>query len=181
MKQILLLLVLFAGKADAQNKFRFHSFISVGILEGEKATSSVIESVNGMSYKNWFVGAGVSIDHYTFRTTPVYLQLRKEFGKPVFIFLSGGQNFPWVKNTEEQTWMKTKFYPKLYYEGGIGYRWPVGKNNSLVLSAGYSQKKLEEIKTYRNGICIGWNCQPETVQKFEHRLRTLVLKAGIRF
>jgi hypothetical protein len=181
MKKILILLVLFSLNAGAQDKFCFHSYNSVGLLEGEKATSSVIESVNGFSYNKWFAGAGVSLDHYSFRTTPVYLQLRREFNKPLFIFFSGGQNFPWVKSTEDQTWVKTKFYPKLFYEAGIGYRWPVGKKNSLLLSAGYIQKKLEEVKTYKSGVCIGWQCQPETFQKFEHRLRTLVLKAGIRF
>jgi hypothetical protein len=68
----------------------------------------------------------------------------------------------------------------LYYEGGIGYRWPVGKKNSLLLSAGYSQKKLKEIRT--STICWTWPCTTvENPQNFEHRLRTLVLRAGIRF
>jgi hypothetical protein len=181
MKPVFLLLILFVTNAQAQNKMQFQSYNSIGLVEGEKGTSSVIESVNGLGFKKWFLGAGMALDHYALRTTPVYLQLRKEFGKPIFVFLSGGESFPWVKTTNENSnWVKTKFYPELYYEGGLGYRWTIGKQ-SIFLSGGYSQKKLEEIKTYGSGICIGWNCQPQTIEKFNHRLRTLVLKAGIRF
>lgn len=180
MKNLFTILLIAASLTAFAQKASFRSHNSIGLLEGERGGAVLVESVNGISFGTWFAGVGIAFDHYTFRSIPAYVQLRKELSvkKPVYFFFSAGENIPWVKRTMEDARWEPKFRPGFYYEGGVGYRVILNSKNSLLFSAGYSQKKMDELRPA--GFCITWPC-PQTNSVLEHRLRSLVLKAGIRF
>jgi hypothetical protein len=162
------------------NRYAFHSYNNFGLIEGEKGTSVLIESVNGFNYANWFAGIGIGIDHYTFRSIPVYLDIKREWSDklPVFLFASAGRNCPWVKQTDDR--YQNKFYPRSFYEGGLGYRFSINQKNNMVFSVSYSEKNLHE-KIIESISCPFIGPCTQSYRNFEHRLTTLVVKAGVRF
>ena len=66
----------------AQNKRKpvFVSYNAAGLTVGESAYSLVAETVNGFKRGNWFAGAGIAYDAYSYKTIPVYLDLKYYFG-----------------------------------------------------------------------------------------------------
>ena len=82
---IVLTIVVFSTNCFAQqnktSKIRFQSVINIGLLEGEKGSAFQLQTINGIKYKSWFVGAGVGLDYYRYRTIPLFAELRKEFLK----------------------------------------------------------------------------------------------------
>jgi hypothetical protein len=182
---IIIVFLFFCVQLEAQetrgSKIIFHSQNSFGLIEGENGSSVSVGSVNGVGYGGWFAGIGGAIDHYLFRTFPVYFHLQKEWSikLPLFAYASAGQNGPWVKQTVSiyNDGYKSKFYPGRYYEGGIGYRFPM-KKTSLLFSLAYEEKNLRE-KQREQVFCLMPPC-PDFYRTFEHRMQTLVLKAGVR-
>src|ERR1700712_5956221 len=86
--------------AHAQKKsttpWNFHSINNIGLLEGQTGSSFQIQTVNGAQYKSWFAGIGLGLDYYRYRTVPLFLDLRKEFGKSsnrLFLYADMGVSF----------------------------------------------------------------------------------------
>ena len=147
------MLVLSAAICSAQQKspscpWQFHSINNIGLLEGQTGSSFQLQTINGAQYRSWFAGVGLGLDFYRYRTIPLFLDLRKEFGKSsnkLFLFTDVGTNFSWVTDNEKTSYEQNdKFGGGFYFEGGLGYKISVSKNNSLLLSLGYSYKKLFE-------------------------------------
>src|SRR5688500_1087328 len=110
---VLILVLAIAGFAKAQDnksegKPTFRSSFAVALINGSASTSFNIETVHGFTLNKTFVGIGAGIDYYTFRSIPLFLQLRQEFGKGKKRFLiygDGGYNFDWLTNkSKEQMW-----------------------------------------------------------------------------
>jgi hypothetical protein len=176
-----LVLVLQAGAQDQKKgtKPSFTSINSIGMLEGQGGTSFSIQSINGVRLNSFSVGVGLGIDYYLVRSLPLFVDVRKDlFSKKQspFIYLNAGTNFPWEKQAE--SWQQVDLKGGLFYEGGVGYSWPL-KSASFVLSLGYSYKAFKEKISY-DVFCIDGNC-PEINETRAYQLRRLSIRAGFRF
>ena len=189
MKRILffVLCVCMTGRISAQHKtvvcpWQFHSINNVGLLEGQTGSAFQLQSVNGMQYRSWYVGIGLGLDFYRYRTIPLFLDIRKEFGKGTkkfFAYADGGVNFAWLTDNEKTMYFTDDhFNTGFYTDLGLGYKIGVGRTNHLLLSLGYSLKKLKE--TYQTYSYL----PPDNALGKEHidyNLNRLTIKVGWEF
>jgi hypothetical protein len=166
-------------------KFVFASQFFAGLLEGEAGSSFQIQTINGVSYKTWFAGAGTGLDYYSLRSVPVFLSLNKHLKTghhSYFVQADGGANFAWV-DRELSRWsnvISQKFSPGLYWNGSLGFATAFGnKKNSLMVSLGYSYKHLRDTKK------LAGNCQnppcAELTEIYNYHFRRVSLKLGWQF
>lgn len=189
MKRVLIFVfcVCMTCRISAQQKtaacaWQFHSINSVGLLEGQTGSAFQLQSVNGMQYRSWYTGIGLGLDFYRYRTIPLFLDIRKEFGSDVnkfFAYADGGVNFAWLTDNEKTTYLADDhFNTGFYTDLGLGYKIGLGKTNHLLLSLGYSLKKLKE--TYQGYY---YN-PPDNIPDQEHidySLNRLTIKIGWEF
>lgn len=147
------------GTVSAQQKppagsWQFHSINNLGLLEGQAGSSFQLQTVNGVQYKSWFAGVGVGLDFYRYRTIPLFADLRKEFGNganKIFLYADLGVSFSWVTDDEKMSYMPDDHFSNGFYDDfGVGYKMSVGKRNALLMSLGYSYKKI--VETYNDGV-----------------------------
>jgi hypothetical protein len=198
MKKIIFLLIglatifsgdCFAQQKTANQKIQFHSFNSVGLIEGEAGSAFQPQTINGFQYKSWFYGIGVGLDYYRLRTIPLFADMRKEFGKngnKFFVYADAGMNFYWKEDKDaKQFYINDKFKNGFYGEAGFGYKFRLDSKTGVFISGGYSYKKLTE--TGSNGYFDpGWpitgiNGYDYPPERINYNLNRLVLKAGIEF
>ena len=149
----------------AQGRVQFRSTEWVGLSAGEVGSAGQIQTVNGVSKGPWFVGVGAGLDYYRFRSVPLFLSVTRDIslGKKdwVFLYLDGGTNVPWYKRSETLglAYITDAFHGGEYWSGGIGYLWKLGDHTrkAVLLSAGYTVKKLSEVETVANS-CMLLNC-----------------------
>ena len=171
-----------AQQNNANHLFQFHSINNVGLLEGQAGSAFQLQTINGVQHQSWFAGIGVGLDYYRYRTIPLFIDVRKEFGEKknkFFVYADAGINFSWVTDKQKMLYATNdKFKNGFYFDAGAGYKISVNKNNSLLLSVGYSFKKVEEDNiTYF--ITPGWPIiSPE---KYDYSLNRLVIKIGWEF
>jgi hypothetical protein len=184
------ILILSAGICSAQQKtqacpWQFHSVNNIGLLEGQTGSSFQLQTINGAQFKSWFAGVGLGLDFYRYRTIPLFLDLRKEFGKSsnkLFLFTDLGTNFSWVTDNEKTSYeLNDNFGGGFYFEGGLGYKISVSKNNSLLLSLGYSYKKLYETYDYPVYLMYTQNSMNNWSEKINYSLNRLSIKIGWEF
>jgi hypothetical protein len=189
---ILLLISFAATKTSAQQKqsikpFQFHSINNVGLLEGQAGSAFQLQTVNGIQYKSWFAGVGLGLDYYQYRSIPLFLDLRKEFGKTknkFFLYGDGGISFSWVTDKQKMIYAADdKFKNGLYYDAGAGYKIFINRNSSLLINIGYSFKKVEETNnSYFITYSPGWPIyNNEPLQKYDYSLHRLSFKIGWGF
>jgi hypothetical protein len=192
MKQKYLLIIFLMGCtviANSQQKisnYKFHSFNSVALLNGEDEVSAGLQTVNGIQKGNWFGGIGVGLDYYIHRTVPLFADLRYEYGKKknkFFAYADGGINFQWVeKYLDDRVFIwegnnsTSKYDNGVYADAGFGYLIGMKKGMGLVLSFGYSQKTLRQTTTYQD-----WRTQEWLTDEYYYKLNRIVIKAGWRF
>jgi hypothetical protein len=189
MKRILILVfsVCIAGRMSAQQKtparaWQFHSINNVGLLEGQTGSAFQLQSINGMQYKSWYAGIGLGLDFYRDRTIPLFIDFRKEFGSSVnkfFAYADGGVNFCWLTDNEKTTYLADDhFETGFYMDLGLGYKIGLGKTNHLLLSIGYSLKKLKE--TYNSYYYYPPDNKLDK-EEINYNLNRLTLKMGWEF
>ena len=180
------MIVAFTGFAQTEQgtskkSFAFHSINQIGILEGEAGTSLQLQTVAGVQYRKWFAGLGTALDYYSFRTIPVFVDIRRDFtakNKTPFVYADAGVSYPWVKN-EQKAWYSSKYTPGLYYDMGVGYRFSFKNSGALTMSVGYSQKKMTEKRPAPLYIDIWPNPYPyDYNNRYDYTLRRLSIKAG---
>ena len=182
-----LLYVLSYLTAAAQNpktKWHFKSTNLIGNLIGEQGSKFSMQSINGFGKNNYSVGIGIGIDPYGHSSIPVFLDLRKSFGKKSwqpFVYADGGPSFPLSDPDLPKTWpsglpgfdLKTGWMGEL----GLGFQKKISNNTQFVLQVGYSQKYYSFINHngsfgFINGI---W---PET-STYEYQYRRWAVRMGI--
>jgi hypothetical protein len=176
--------MLFLPALYSQVKFR--SVSSVGLLNGSAGPSLLLETIAGLSYKNSFAGVGVALDHYRFRTVPLFIGLRQAFGKgsrSLFVYGNAGYHFDWLTEENEKRYnvfsTNNNYSGSIYYDAGVGYSFGFKKADALLFSAGFSYKEVKS--TSANSFCpIVAPCNTD-VQIYRYRMPRLVLKAGWRF
>ena len=179
-----LTLVVRAQEKPAGVRPIFRSSFAVALINGSASTSFNVQTVHGIFLKKSFVGLGAGIDYYKFRTLPVFLQLRQEFGKGRKHFLvygDGGRSIDWLtENTREfMRWQSAVNYKAgWYYDVGVGYRILL-KENALILTTGYSYKELRRVETYSNCV-FGGQCIEEK-ETFLYKMPRISVRAAFQF
>lgn len=185
MKQLIIFLLLgFGYLAHAQSpkstpKLSFRSINQIGFLSGQAGTEPLAQTINGVQYKTFSTGIGIGLDYYKERSIPLFLDIRKHvFHKPQtpFVYLDGGYHFPWTHDKAEE-WIRTTVKGGLYYDVGIGYRFPTFKTGAIHVSLGYSAKNMSETINH-NPWRSSWPL-PEDYQQFDYTLRRYSFKMGL--
>ena len=70
----------FAQENGINKQFPFHSINNIGLLEGQSGAAFQAQTINGFQKRSWFAGIGVGLDYYRYRTIPLFVDVRKEFG-----------------------------------------------------------------------------------------------------
>jgi hypothetical protein len=171
----------FAQQEAATNKgIAFQSIAQAGALVGSSYGQFVIQSINGVNYKNFFAGVGVGLDFYYLRSVPVTIELREKLSNwrsSPFVYAAGGVNFPWDPDTH------SNFSKDGYWDFGVGYDIPANKSLSVSVSIGYSIKQLSESKTelsYQPVPVYPMGTSDKEI-KYDYTFRRIVLKAGLSF
>src|SRR5881227_3562178 len=66
------------GNKSNNSGIKFQGEVQVGPLDGQRGTYMQLQSVNGISYKGYFIGLGTGLDYYFMRSIPLFLQLKKK-------------------------------------------------------------------------------------------------------
>ena len=184
----LIILLLIESPVTAQkkkNKFNFHSINSIALVNGSNSVSAALQSVAGFSGGHWFAGAGAGLDYYLYRTIPVFMDLRYEWGNSrnkLFVYADAGINFSWVQEEylfEPIVWngnSSNSFHDGLYTDAGFGYAIAMKNGNAIILSFGHSHKRLEEKIVHQD-----WRTQEWQTDKNIYGLNRIMIKAGWRF
>jgi hypothetical protein len=180
------LIVLLSKAQDKPIDYRFHSINSLGLVNGSNDVSASLQSINGFQKKNWFLGIGVGLDYYYYRTAPVFADVRYSFGKKknkFFAYADGGINIEWADdyfNNGVYVIRSSGFESHLengyYTDAGFGYNIKMKKENALVLSLGFSKKTLSESVTY-----LDWRTQKPQTDINKYKLNRILLKVGWQF
>jgi hypothetical protein len=160
----------------------FSSINQGGFLTGERGSSLLLQTINGVQYKTWFAGVGVGLDFYKTRGIPLFLDIRKNIlnkASTPFIYMDGGIHFTWPTEKDKGVNNTQKFNNGLYYDAGLGYKAGLGNTHALLLSVGYSLKKIEE-KYVPFQVCPG-GCGPTYNEQYNYTLNRLSLKVGWQF
>lgn len=187
-------LALWAGASWGQDPVRFRSVETVGFSNGSSGSFGQVQTINGVAKGTWFAGLGVGLDYYRFRSVPLFLSLSRDLaiGKRdwLYLFLNGGTDVAWYKrNLSGQDYIiSSTFHGGAYWSGGLGYLWKLGEhsNKAVLLSAGYTQKKVKEHQTTAGGnCCCDIPCPLETPATmpavYEYICRAYQLMIGFRF
>jgi len=135
-------------------------------------------------YKSWFAGVGVGLDYYRIRTIPLFIDLRKSFGKSrnkFFAFADGGIGLSRATDKEKIPYAANdRFSNGFYSNAGVGYSIAVNRNNSLLMDIGYSFKNSKETykpPVFNYGDMALWGPQ----QEVNYDLRRVIIKIGWEF
>ncbi len=184
MKNFIITLFVFflISSANAQSKTEktaYYFIPQVALLNGDNATSAQVQMTGGIQKKNWMLGIGTAIDYYKVRTVPMFADLRFCFGKnrAIFSYLDLGTDIVWpLESQNNYRWDGNG----LYNDIGIGYAFGGQKKKSIVVSMGYSVKKVAE--SYKEIIYREF--PPYGGESYERRLdytlNRLVLRLGIK-
>lgn len=135
-----------ASKAKKSRAFGFGSINQFGFATGENDNGLMLQTINGLRYKTWFLGVGVGLDTYSAKTVPLFLDIRKSLlAKPStpFLYADGGIQFSAEKKHNKDDYASKDYDPGLYYDVGAGYCMELKNKNALLMSLGYSFKGLD--------------------------------------
>lgn len=188
MKHIILTCALFiimyyAAAQDSGYKIKspvlFQSLIQAGFLAGKKESSFEVQSINGLRLKTFYSGIGIGIDDYTFRSIPLFFDLRKDIlktGNSPFIFADAGWQLTWLEDKQKApTYLNPEYNGKAYFNAGAGYKINLLKKNAIVFSAAFSLKKINETENY---YCDFVACPVTPLIINKYIFRRFSLKAG---
>lgn len=193
---VTLSLFTFFVRLPAQEKLllkpTFHSVEQIALVNGNDAVSGALQSLNGLSYGNWFAGIGAGLDFYRYRSLPFFLDMRRTFalknGNRLFVYADAGYNIPWIKRKDPayNIWgwpnnleYKHKYTGGPYMDAGFGYAVRFGRGNALLLSVGYSHKYFSERQTTITRLTENRN--QVDIQRFTYSMNRLMIKTGWQF
>ena len=161
---------------------KFNSLNSVGLLNGETASTFTMQTINGISYRELFTGIGVAIDNYGYRTIPVFLDIRKIFGKRsiqpmLFADLGIGYHVK-TEQLPEKWWNGMRDFTiknSFCGEWGLGLEKKNG-TSSFYVTASYSLKKYAFTQNDY------WDIGPQgtTLNRFDYSYNRVVLRMGVK-
>lgn len=160
----------------------FQSMAQGGLLNGAAGASWNLQTINGAYYKGWFAGIGVGLDHYTIRTIPLFIDVRKDLfnrKRTPFLYADAGIHFDWLRTKEKPTGGGAEYSRRLYYDAGLGYKLGLGTHDALLISAGYTMKTFREERiVFRQCIQAPCNASKEY---YDYTFNRLSFKIGWQF
>ncbi len=169
----------------AKSKWHFKSTNLIGNLLGEQGSKFSMQSINGFSKNNWMLGIGVGIDPYGHSSIPVFLDLRKSFGKKAwqpFVYADGGPSFPLANPDLPKTWSSGipafDLNTGWVAEFGLGLQKKIAGSTQFVLQFGYSQKYYSFVNHYNNFGFFSGGLWPETTT-YDYQYRRWAIRMGI--
>jgi hypothetical protein len=189
---ILSLHVSFGQQKASAPTWKFNSILNVGLLNGETGSAFQLQTINGFKKASWFGGIGLGIDYYKIRSIPLFLDIRKDFGKTsnrLFLYGDAGINFGWATDIQKNIYASDdKMGNGFYTDLGLGYKCLINSSNNIVISLGYSYKKIEETYNSSYNIPIYYNMNgPNNVtttsnqNQINYYLHRLSIKLGWEF
>lgn len=182
---IICLLSISAG-LQAQNKPRFSTQNTVGLLIGGSDNAPQFQTINGVAYHNWYTGIGAGIDWYYQRSIPVFLSVNRFFTtsprRQVFLSSGAGVNYAWgTPDYITNGWgYDTKFSPGFYWTAGLGYKIAIGKQNDhLLIQLGYNNKSHTQKSTLVMP-CLIAPC-PVSKETYKYSFNALSFRIGWGF
>ena len=168
----LLLLLACVVVAQKNNRVQFNSYTAAGILAGKSPVTLCIQTVNGVSYHKWFLGAGFGLDNYFMKTLPLFASVKKNFELKkcrVFLYADGGTHFLLNPDNHEEGLYSYNTKGKWYFEGGAGLKVGRGKNG-FIFTVGNTYKNITKVEQYPDSY------RNETVYK----LGRISVRAGLQ-
>lgn len=167
---------LFSTGGLAQSSWKFRSAESLGMLWGQAGQFGQVATVNGAAKGPWFLGVGVGLDYYRFRSLPVFLSVTKDLmpaKNGLFMTVDGGVNYPLYHRPEgyyDLSFATSEFEQGPYWSAGLGYKIRLSPQSDqcFSLSGGYSFKDLKENADAYNGPV-----------RYDYRNRQWFLKIGL--
>lgn len=192
MRKIILLSVIYclcafysAAQEKKNKSYQFHSINSLALVNGDNGATGALQTINGFASGRWFAGVGLGLDYYQYRSVPLFVDVRYEFGtkknKP-FVYGNAGINIEWAQDyffNEPSIWnanSRNRFNNGFYNDAGVGISSGLKSGNSFLFSLGFSRKTLKEIITYED-----WRTGETTEQKNSYRFNRVIFKAGLKF
>lgn len=151
-------------------------------LEGSAGSAFGVQTVHGLAFSGWALGAGFGMDNYRMRSLPLFVHLRRSIPVkriPLFVYAEAGPNFIWARKDEVITLNNGQTKKGYYWDAGVQYQAPLRNKTFLVFSAGFSEKTYSESYTLPSW-CGTPDC-PEVKSAFDYKFRRLALKAGFGF
>jgi hypothetical protein len=175
-------LIINAQQLLNKNTWRFQSINNIGLIGGQKNAAFDLQTLNGFQYKSIFAGIGVGLDYYGFRSIPLFVDLRKYFvvnKNAFFIYEDCGVNFAWQKSSIDDFGDAHHYNHGYYNDIGAGYKVYLKNKTSLLVSGGYTYKRISE--SVADPICpFAGPCYAQN-GKYLHDLSRLLLKIGLQF
>jgi hypothetical protein len=166
-----------------KNNFKYGVVGQMGLLNGAAGESLSIQVINGVSKDKWFVGAGVGLDYYNYRSVPVFVDVRRDLTSKKntpFVYIDGGLNFQWLREDEKN--MKgspTKYQTGTYYDAGLGWKLKGKNDRAFLASVGYNYKQSKE--TVTNGRFWPLPTQlNETTDYYISNFKRIVIRIGFQ-
>lgn len=165
----------------------FSSINSIGAVWGNNQNIICLQTINGISYKTWNYGVGISFDSYGSQSTPVFIDVRKSFGnkQSAFAYVDAGINIPWRTNNfpKKYSWNNADAYTLKttgYGEIGIGLNRSIANNTFFTVSIGYSYKTF----SYTQHNAWVWSPSNPTNTAnidYDYYYKRIALRLGISF
>jgi hypothetical protein len=187
---LLSLSFLFGQQKTEMSNWKFKSILHVGLLDGETGTAFQLQTINGFNKGSWFGGIGLGLDYYKIRSIPLFLDIRKEFGKSgnrLFVYGDAGINFGWATDAQKTAYVINDHIGNGFYSDlGLGYKLRMGSSNHLVISLGYTYKKIvETYKSYnyipQNFTIVNPGTDPGEQNRIDYYLNRVSIKLGWEF
>jgi hypothetical protein len=174
--------IIHAQQINNKNSWQLHSINQVGLVETDYGTAFQLQTINGFQYKNFFSGIGIGLDYYKVRSIPLFVDVRKYFGtnrNAFFVYENAGVNFAWEKEDPVTEGSSYHYNTGFYNDVGLGYRIAMKNKISILLSGGYSYKRISENQS--SNICPFVGPCYEQRDKYVYDLSRLIFKIGLLF
>lgn len=186
-----LLTVCGLAQGKVKTPWKYTGIIQGGLIGGFTELNYSAQTIQGIQKGPWLVGIGAGIDNYVMPGFPIVAHGQYNYGKrksQPFAYLQAGPQIPWLKNEWDDKFDDENIYDVKtgwLAEGGLGYRFPMGKKLKLISSIGYSVKQVEyeekRINWWSWPIIPGPGDIPWSVYQQKLTMNRLVLKVGVQF
>jgi hypothetical protein len=162
-------------------QWHFRSVNSLQVLQGKRAVSAAVHSVNGWGHGRFFAGIGTGLDAYRQTTIPLFLEGRARLAgqrRQLEGWLNAGLHIP-LKSDRLVFVSDGPLQPGWLQAAGLDYLVPLKKLQAMV-GLGYSRKAFGQEVTEQI-----WNpatSRLETVQrKNRYAFNRIALRVGLVF
>lgn len=162
------------------------------LLNGDNHVNGQLLLTTGYEFKGWLIGTGSGFDYYKYRTVPVFLDVKKYFGKgnrQLFVYAKGGTDIAWPTGNQKNLrtgggwwgWSSpsgSMFKNGVYTDLGFGYTLFNSKHRGFFTALGYSTKTMTEI--YEEQVWNGVTTIP-VKRTLDYTMNRIVFRMGYKF